>query len=58
MPYVIPARRVRGRWQVNSCPRCRRIHRPQALGLQTLHCGLSALVIAKGQPVSFTTRNA
>lgn len=52
MPYLVIARRVQGRWRVEPCPGCRRVHNHASTGQQTARCGVSYIVVGPSEPTS------
>jgi hypothetical protein len=52
MPYLVIARRVQGRWRVEPCPGCRRVHQHASTGQQTARCGTTYVVVATNEPTS------
>lgn len=52
MPFLVIARRVQGRWRVEPCPGCRRVHNHDSTGQHTARCGATYVVVGPSQPTS------
>jgi len=52
VPFLVIARRVQGRWRVEPCPGCQRIHNHASTGQQTARCGTTYVVVGPSDPTS------